>query len=201
MSKRMTIAGALTIASVASSLLFPSAATAAENIPEKEITLGVDTVNGTGCPAGSAAVTPSSDSTAFTVTYSAFKARGRSFKNCHMVVKVHVPEGLTYAIHKVENRGYTYLGQGASGKHTMLSYFSGQSHTMKSQQNFSGPYDDVWQDDNTADVLDWAPCDVDRYLNINNVLRVSGPQDNYIDMFSTDASVSTVFHLQWKTCA
>ena len=73
--------------------------------PTDHIVIDVITVNGSGCPAGTAAVAVSPDNTAFTVTYSDYLAQvgigsvPTDFrKNCQLNILVHVPQGFTYAI-------------------------------------------------------------------------------------------------------
>lgn len=190
----------MTMAGVALSLLMPSAASAATEPPSGQITFRVNTVNGTGCPADTATIDAASDNTAFTVTYSAFDVSGGSYKNCQLGVTVHVPAGMTYSVYKVDNRGYAYLEKGASAKLQTTSYFTGDSWTMKASNKFTGLFDDAWQTTNYAENMTWASCNVDRALNINNTIRVSGPTTSSVSMSSTDASVSTVLHLKWKTC-
>lgn len=73
--------------------------------PDAQIVIDVITINGSGCPAGTAAVAVAPDNTAFTVTYSEYLAQvgvgARPIdarKNCQLALQVHVPEGFTYAI-------------------------------------------------------------------------------------------------------
>jgi hypothetical protein len=186
---------------IAMSLLVPATASADEVMASHDIKLQLQTANGTGCPAGSTAVAPVEGGDAFTVTYSAFKVTGGDYKNCQLVVKVKVPAGYTYAIYSVDNRGYALLDKGASGKLQMTSYFTGNAWTLNATRTIQGSFDDFWQTSNSADVLHWAPCNSDRFLNINNTVRVDGPKTSSMTMSSTDASVSTVFHLRWKACS
>lgn len=184
---------------LAMSLLVPSAATAAPTA-DPIITLQLQTALGTGCPAGTTAVAPVEGGTAFTVTYSDFRVYGGDYKNCQLVIKVVVPAGITYAIYAVDNRGYALLDAASRGRLQMTSYFTGVQWTLGTNRTIYGPYDDFWQTSNTADDLYWAPCDTDRFLNINNTIRVYGPTTSSMAMASTDASVSTIFYLWWRDC-
>src|SRR3712207_1310352 len=67
--------------------------------PTEKIVIDVVTVNGSGCPVGTAAVAVAPDNTAFTVTYSDYLAqvgvgaKPTDFrKNCQLALQVHVPE-------------------------------------------------------------------------------------------------------------
>jgi hypothetical protein len=183
--------------------------------PIDRIVIDVVTVNGTGCPAGTAALAVSPDNTAFTVTYSAYTAQvgvGATptdwRKNCQLNIVVHVPQGFTYAISKVDYRGFASLAQGASAVERANYYFQGQSQTAYIAHNFAGPLGDDWQTSDEVPIaaLIWAPCGALRNLNINTELRaVAGTSDttkttSFITMDSTDGALNTTYHFSWATC-
>ncbi|MEE6258313.1 DUF4360 domain-containing protein [Plantactinospora sonchi] len=183
--------------------------------PAEKIVIDVVTVNGSGCPAGTAAVAVAPDNTAFTVTYSDYLAqvgvgaRPTDFrKNCQLALQVHVPSGFTYAILQADYRGYAYLEDGATATQRANYYFQGTSPTTYKSHPFSGPHDDNWQTTDTSDVtsLSYAPCGELRFLNINTELRVNaGTSDprtttSFMSMDSTDASINTTYHFAWKKC-
>ncbi|MFG2677615.1 DUF4360 domain-containing protein [Streptomyces sp. NPDC048392] len=185
-----------------------------EDPPPDKIVIKVATVNGSGCPQGTAAVAVSEDNTAFTVTYSHYLAQagGGSAptdfrKNCQLNLLVHVPQGFTYAVASADYRGFAALRPGAKGTQRASYYFQGSPNTEYRTHPFSGPYDDNWQATDSTDwaQLVWAPCGVQRNFNINTELRVStGTSDpgevSFMTMDSTDGDISTVYHLAWKEC-
>ncbi len=204
----------MAIAGVALSLISPPTADPAV-VPSERITIDVVTVNGSGCPAGTTAVAAAPDNTAFTVTYSDYLAQvgvgaaPTDFrKNCQLAVQVHVPSGFTYAIAQADYRGYGYLEDGATGLQRASYYFQATSQTSYQTHLFDGPLNDNWQATDATDVasLVFAPCGEARTLNINTELRVyAGTSDksattSFMTMDSTDASVSTVYHLAWQKC-
>lgn len=183
--------------------------------PPGSISISLITVNGSGCPAGSAAVAVAPDNTAFTVTYSKYLAQvgvGASptdfRKNCQLAVRVHVPQGFTYAIAKADYRGYAYLEQGATARTQASYYFQGQTQTAVRTHNFTGPVDDNWQTTDITDVaaLVYAPCGELRNFNINTELRVNaGTSDptsttSFLAMDSTDGSINTTYRFAWANC-
>jgi hypothetical protein len=181
--------------------LIPSAAQAQERLTDPAVTLKVLAVNGSGCPVNSSVTTHVSDMTAFSVSFSQFKAvGGSSFKNCNIIVAVRVPAGWTYSVYEVINRGYGVLDKGASGRIQMNSWFTGFRWTLRADQTFNGPYDDFWQTDSTASALIFAPCDASTNLHLNSTLRVVGPATSSMELFAQDARVSTTFFLKWKQC-
>ncbi|MET7391231.1 DUF4360 domain-containing protein [Streptomyces sp. NPDC005529] len=182
--------------------------------PPGRITVEVQTVNGSGCPQGTASVAAAADSTAFTVTYSDYLAQTGAGsdpvdfrKNCQLGLKVHIPQGFTYAIARADYRGFAYLQRGAYGQERASYYFQGTPQTARSTHQFGGPYADDWQasDETSTTDLVWAPCGEERLLNVNTELRTyagtSDPQSvSFMSMDSADGSVSTRYHLQWKEC-
>ncbi|MGW2640006.1 DUF4360 domain-containing protein [Streptomyces sp. NPDC001348] len=184
------------------------------NPPPDKIVIDVATVNGSGCPQGTAAVAVSPDNTAFTVTYSAYLAQagGNSDptafrRNCQLNLIVHVPQGFTYAIASADYRGFASLQRGATATQKASYYFQGQPDTTTKTHPFSGPLNDDWQATDSTDVaqLVYAPCGVLRNFNINTELRVnagtaSPGKVSFMTMDSTDGDISTTYHMAWKAC-
>ena len=206
----------LTIGALAASMLVSPMAATAASPPAERITIDVLTVNGSGCPAGTAAVAPSADNTAFTVTYSDYLAqigvgaKPTDFrKNCQLAIRVNVPQGFTFAIAQADYRGFASLAAGATGLERANYYFQATSPTAYVNHTFSGPFSDDWQTTDSTPVasLVYAPCGEQRNLNINTELRVAaGTSDtsattSFMTMDSVDGSVRTIYHLAWKECA
>ncbi|MET9500576.1 DUF4360 domain-containing protein [Streptomyces sp. NPDC006622] len=182
--------------------------------PPDKIVINIATVNGSGCPAGTAAIAVSEDNTAFTVTYSDYLAQagGNSDptafrKNCQLNLIVHVPQGFTYAIASADYRGFALLQPGATAVQRASYYFQGSSSTVYKNHPISGAYSDNWQATDNTDwaQLVWAPCGVQRNFNINTELRVSAGSSapgkvSFMTMDSTDGDISTVYHMAWKEC-
>ncbi len=190
-------------------------ATTADPPPGDRITVTVVTVNGSGCPAGTAAVAPAADNTAFTVTYSDFLAQvgvGASptdfRKNCQLSLLVNYPQGFTYGIAQADYRGFAHLASGAKGIEKANYYFSGHASTGAVTHTYNGPLSNYWQATDKTEVgsIVYAPCGEQRILNVNTELRVSaGTSDttkttSFMAMDSTDGSVKTTFHFSWKRC-
>ncbi|GAB3492954.1 DUF4360 domain-containing protein [Amycolatopsis cihanbeyliensis] len=193
----------------------PATAPASSDPPNDRIVVDVETVNGSGCSPGTAAVAVSSDNTAFTVTYSDYLAQigpGAApidfRKNCQLNLVVHVPHGFTYAIAQADYRGFAHLAKGARGYQQAGYYIQGTSPTSRIGHNFDGPHSDNWQTTDRKEVheLVFAPCGEERSLNINTELRVyEGSSDadkntSFMTMDSTDGSVNTEYHFAWKKC-
>ncbi|MGA4844192.1 DUF4360 domain-containing protein [Streptomyces sp. G45] len=216
MAAGLLASGALT-ALFAMSLAPPSTSPDVPTTPQppvEKIRVEVATVNGSGCRAGTVAVAPAPDSSAFTVTYSDYLASAGAQsapvdfrKNCQLSLIVHAPESHTYAIASVDYRGYASLHHGVSGVEKASYYFQGSPETESESHRWRGPYADNWQATDTKpwEDLDWAPCGAKRNLNVNTELRVLGATDSdktsFMTMDSTDAKVSSVYRLAWKPCS
>lgn len=198
---------------VASLLGSPVLGEPATTVPSEKIAISVETVNGSGCPAGTAEVTAAGN-TAFTVSYRDYLAwvgvgakATDARKNCQLNLRIRVPEGFTYAIAQVEHQGFAHLADGATGLQAAHYYFTGTSPTAHVSHEFRGPFTDSWRTVDRAEVLVYAPCGEQRNLNINTELRVdAGSSDvdrtvSLMAMDSTRAGVRTIYHLSWKECA
>jgi len=213
---RILLAGGAVAALIASTASAQAATPSSpEASPSEQITVSINTINGSGCPSGTAAVAANADNTAFTVTYSDYLAMvgvGASAadfrKNCQLNLDINVPSGFTYAIASVDYRGYAYLEDGANAMQRAGYYFQGSSDTSYSTHEWDGPYDDNWQATDSTEwaELVWAPCGEQRNFNINTELRVyggssdTGSTTSLMTMDSTDGAASTVYHLAWQEC-
>jgi hypothetical protein len=183
--------------------------------PTSKIVIDVVTVNGSGCPAGTAAIAMSTDNTAFTVTYSKYQALvgiGATStdlrKNCQLNLIVHVPTGFTYAITSVDYRGYASIAKGATATERANYYFQGNTATAYTSHTFTGAYDNDWLTSDTVPIASqvWSPCGAQRNLNINTELRVAAGTSNtktttsMIVMDSTDGAINTIYHFGWNKC-
>ncbi|MEU2775790.1 DUF4360 domain-containing protein, partial [Streptomyces sp. NPDC007162] len=182
--------------------------------PPAPIVIDSVTVNGTGCPTGTAAVSVSPDNTTFTVTYSNYLAQvgpgtapADRTKNCQLDLLVHVPGGYTYAIASTDYRGFASLAPGASGTQRAGYHFQGNPHTTNSTHHFAGGFNNDWETTDTVNVaaLVFAPCGQQRTLDISTELQVdpgtSSPSaTSFMEMDSTDGTIKTEYHLALKQC-
>ncbi|GAB2741589.1 DUF4360 domain-containing protein [Amycolatopsis magusensis] len=206
---------ALAATALAMSIVIPPGGAPGTTPPPDHFTIDVVTVNGSGCPAGTAAVAVSPDNKAFTVTYSDFLAQvgvganPTDFrKNCQLNLRINAPSGFTYGIAQADYRGFAALAKGATGTERANYYFQGMSPTAYVNHNYAGPLEDNWQATDQTDLVSvvYAPCGEKRHFNINAELRVNaGTSDpktttSFMTMDSTDGNFSTTYHFAWKTC-
>lgn len=214
---RLTAALGATVVTLAATALAPSAgaATLLAPGPTDKVTIDLVSVNGSGCRPGSAAIAVAPDNTAFTVTYSEYLAQvGKGAlptdlrKNCQLALRVNVPQGFTYAVGKVDYRGFASLERGALGSQNAGYYFQGMSKTVSRNHKFRGPTKDNWQATDTVPLgsLQYKQCGEERNFNINTELRVDGGTSDtaattsFMTMDSTDGSLNSTYHFAWKKC-
>ncbi|MEQ4300726.1 DUF4360 domain-containing protein [Plantactinospora sp. B6F1] len=201
----------MAVGGVLAALFASTVATEPLVTPAEGITISVETVNGSGCPAGTAQVSTAADNTAFTVSYSDYfvlagaGAKPTEFrKNCQLNLRVKIPQGFTFAVSQVDLQGFAYLQRGASGSQHSNYYFMGSSSNAQQSHEFTGPYSGVWRTSERASTLIYAPCGQERNLNVNTELRVdvgdSESGTSFMAMDSTRGSVRSVYHLSWREC-
>jgi len=198
-------------------LLTPSAMSATPSstlstvVPAVPMTVEVATVNGSGCPSGTATVSPLSGNSGFTVAYSAFTAVAGGTadavefrKNCQMSLRIATPPGFSFAVERIDYRGTASLAAGATGTELTGYYFQGSSDTLRLSHTFAGPYSGSWQATEATGLV-FSPCEAQRNLNINTELRVDpGTSDPHatsvMALGGTRSSLRTVYSLTWRTC-
>jgi hypothetical protein len=205
---------AVAAALLASAIIIPPGAPN-ETPPPDHITIDVVTINGSGCPAGTAAVAVSEDNKAFTVTYSDYLAQvgvgagATEFrKNCQLNLRVNVPQGFTFGIAQADYRGFAHIERGAYAVQKANYYFQGMSQNDTASHRYNGPHSDSWQATDTTEIaaIVYSPCGERRNFNINTELRVyKGTSDtttttSFVSMDSTDGAIDTTYRFSWKQC-
>jgi hypothetical protein len=214
--RKLLVRGGAVLALIASSLIVSSPASAGslllDNPPADQIVIDLVAMAGSGCSPGTADVAVSPDNTAFTAIYSEYLAQAgpgiaatEGRKNCQLNVLVHVPQGFTFAITKVDYRGYGLLQRGATATQRANYYFQGMTQSTYTTHPIVAPLDDNWfaSDEVPVAAVVWHPCGELRNLNINTELRVAkgtSTDASFLTMDSTDGSIATTYHFAWSRC-
>ena len=213
---RKLLARAGVVVAILASTALAGAPASAGNIfddpPSDHIVIDLVAMAGSGCRPGTADVAVSPDNKAFTAIYSEYLAQAgpgiagtEGRKNCQLNVLVHVPQGFTFAIAKVDYPGYGLLQKGATASQRANYDFQGMSKGTYTNHPLTAPLDDNWMasDDVPVAAMVWHPCGEMRNLNINTELRVAkgtSTDASFVTMDSTDGSISTTYHFAWKEC-
>jgi hypothetical protein len=214
--KRLSTRGCVALAVLASCLLIASPASAriilTDPPPSDEISIQLVAMAGSGCAPGTADVAISPDNSAFTAIYSAYLAQAgpgvpvtENRKNCQLNVLVNAPSGYTFAIAKVDYRGYGFLQRGATAQQRANYYFQGMTVSSYANHAIAAPLDDNWIVTDEVPIVSqvFRPCGEQRNLNINTELRVAkgtSTDVSYLTMDSTDGSIETIYHFSWMRC-
>ena len=203
------------LALLASTLNVGSAASAGsilDDPPSDHIVIELVAMAGSGCRPGTADVAVSPDNKAFTAIYSDYLAQAgpgipttEGRKNCQLNVLVMVPQGFTFAIAKVDYRGYGLLNTGSTASQRANYYFQGMTQGAYTNHPLAVPLDDNWlaSDEVPIAAMVWHPCGELRNLNINTELRLArgtSTDTSFVTMDSTDGSISTTYHFAWREC-
>jgi len=175
-----------------------------------DISLGEPGYGGTGCPAGSVSVTLSPDAKSLSLLFDEYQVvvggeSGKSFdrKSCNIAIPVHVPQGLSVSILKIDFRGFNHLPRSASSQFNVEYFFAG-SKGPSFQRKFRGPIDEDYLINNeiTAEAIVWSGCGADVNLRTNSSMRLSSlyNQEAMASIDSEDVNAAIVYQLQWKKC-
>jgi len=110
----------------------------------------VVSVNGSGCPHGTASIHELPGLVGFTATYKNFLAAvgpGNVVnfrKNCQFGVRMQAPPGYAYTAVSAQYRGYGRLAKGMRGQQETSYYFQGQPQTVSPSHSLPGPLRGYW---------------------------------------------------------
>jgi hypothetical protein len=176
-----------------------------------DIKLGIPGYGGNGCPSGSASATLSPDQKSLSLIFDEFvvEAGGETRrriarKSCNLAIPVHIPQGLSVSIIKVDYRGYNFLPRGASSKFSVEYFFAG-SRGPKYTKTFRGELDDEYLLENTLPVesMVWSACGADVNLRVNSSMLVKTNRQKseaLSTVDSADFSSGIIYQLSWKRC-
>ncbi|SDZ00628.1 protein of unknown function [Amycolatopsis xylanica] len=174
-------------------LAVSSAVVPATGTDEVPASVEVASVNGSGCPAGTADTSASGNT--FSVSYRAFFAQAGgganpadSRRNCQLSLRVSLPPGYTYGLAATSYTGFAHVEEGASALHRVSFYFQGTSPTVAVDHPFTGPLTGEWRSDYRPAEIVYSPCGDDRNLNINAELRVRTTDPSKRSFLVADAS-------------
>lgn len=179
-----------------------------------DIALGEPSYGGTGCPQGSVGVTLSPDSKVLSMIFDEYvaeagKSSGKTIqrKTCNLSVPIHVPQGMSVSILKVDYRGYVYAPKGTQATFNVeyfLKSFNGSTTGPKVTKVFS-KYDNDYLISNqlALSAVVWSACGEDVNLRVNSSMTArtdAKKQDVLATVDSVDVAAGIIYQLQWRSC-
>ena len=175
-----------------------------------DISLGTPGYGGTGCPDGTVSVTLSPDAKSLSLLFDKYQVSvggttGKSFdrKSCNIAIPVHVPQGLSISILKIDYRGFNRLPQSATSQFNVEYFFAG-TRGPAFQRVFRGVLEEDYLINNElrAEAIVWSGCGADVNLRTNSSMRVStvSNREAMSSIDSQDVNASIVYQLQWRKC-
>lgn len=171
--------------------------------------LGIPGYGGSGCPAGSASITLSPGQKSLSIIFDEFivEAGGRkkiARKSCNIAIPVHVPQGLSVSIIKVDYRGFVSQAKGATTRLSTEYFFAGKKG-LKLRRIFKGEQEEDFTLTDTLGLFAqvWSACGKSVNLRVNTSLltRSNKFRDETLAMIdSADFEAGLVYHLKWKNC-
>jgi len=176
-----------------------------------DISLGTPGYGGTGCPEGTVSVTLSPDQKSLSLLFDQYQLSvggdtGKSFdrKSCNIAIPVHVPQGMSVSILKIDFRGFNHLPPSATSQFNVEYFFAGTKGPAF-QKKFSGPLDEDYLINNelTAEAVVWSGCGADVNLRTNSSMKVKtvSNKEAMASIDSEDVNAAIVYQLQWRSCS
>ena len=173
--------------------------------------LGTPSYGGTGCPANSASVALSPDSKSLSILFDQYVVEsggttGRDLdrKTCNIAVPVHVPQGLSVSVFRVDYRGFNSLPYGAYSQFNVEYFFAG-ARGPSFQKTFNGQLASNYTLSNTliASAVVWSPCGQDVNLRVNSSMLVrtnAQREQSMATVDSADIRAGLIYNLAWRRC-
>jgi hypothetical protein len=175
-----------------------------------DISLGEPGYGGTGCPDGTVSVTLSPDQKSLSLLFDQYQVEvggetGKSFdrKSCNIAIPVHVPQGLSVSILKIDFRGFNHLPTSATSEFNVEYFFAGTKGPAF-RRTFKGVLDEDYLINNelTAEAIVWSGCGADVNLITNSSMRVktASNREAMASIDSEDVNAAIIYQLQWRDC-
>ncbi len=181
---------------------------------QAQIRLGTPSYGGTGCPAGSASVSLTSDQQILSVLFDSFvveapSVTGASFdrKACNLRILVSVGPGYQVALIALDYRGFAAVPNGGRGSFEARYAYVGQARPAIFRKNFAAGRADNYslRNELISTSIDWSPCSTGRDLMMTvdaNIMAVtnSAQQAATVTIDSVDVEAGLLYAIQLRRC-
>ena len=199
--RKMATLATLTIGIMSSALAFNP----------NDVQLGIPAFAGSGCPMGSASVALSPDAQELSILFDnyAVEAGGSTGisiarKNCTIAIPVHVPQGYSVSLIRVDYRGFNSLPAGAYSKFDASYFFAGSAGPSQSKTWYGSMTNGFLLTSNLmlTDMV-WSRCGDSVLLRAATslYLRNTNPMIEALSTVdSVDVSAGLIYRLSWRHC-
>lgn len=176
-----------------------------------EVEIKDATVNGSGCPVGTATVIvtnskPSGPVDYFQVTFDDFivEKPGKARKFCNVALDLKFPQGWSYSVMDIETDGYAEIQKGVRGKLKMEYAFRGTSARASKTRNQKGYWEGEYKFSDRFGQVVWSPCGKVLPVNLKTTIQLSGRAKNGEDSVMTvdqqSGLLTQLWGIRWKRC-
>lgn len=146
-------------------------------VQSEGVTLGQPSYGGSGCPQGTASAILSHDYHSLSILFDNFvaeaggyNARRMSRKSCNVAIPLHVPQGYSTSIFKIDYRGFHNIPYGGYTKFAVEYFFAGETGIRLSKK-FLGPMEANYTLRNhvSRNSNVWSDCGKDVILRSNMI--------------------------------
>ncbi|KAG0644139.1 hypothetical protein HOY80DRAFT_177426 [Tuber brumale] len=190
------------------------AATPDDDVDPNKVYIEGITYAGSGCKAGSVAISKSSDYKTVTLAFDSYVASigpGVPFvekrKNCNINVKLHYPGGYQYTLYQTDYTGYADLEKGVTAKQQSQYWFAGFADQKAIlQSTWKGQYKNsfTFRDTLAHEAVVWSPCGASTTLNIDTQMTLDNSEEKKASGLITtdviDHKVKTIYGVRWRKC-
>ncbi|MBC7457215.1 MAG: DUF4360 domain-containing protein [Bdellovibrionaceae bacterium] len=179
---------------------------------QAQISLGQPAYGGTGCPAGSASATLTSDGSVLSVLFDQFAAEagnttGRRIdrKNCSLRIPVNVANGYQVALLAFDYRGFAAVPNGGTAILDASYAYIGQPFPVRFSKTFRGGFNSNYTVTNEliSTTLTWSPCGKQVMLEASVSARTIAPssmQQTMLAVDSVDVQAGILYSVHFQRC-
>ncbi|OQW49226.1 MAG: hypothetical protein A4S09_03930 [Proteobacteria bacterium SG_bin7] len=174
------------------------------------ISVGHPQYGGSGCPVGSVSAVLSPGQEALSVIFDQYIAEAGissnktlDRKSCNVAIPVHIPQGLSVGIFKVDYRGFANVPAGALGQFNVEYFFAGARGPSVRTPFRNTQQDYLITHNLQTQAIVWTPCGADTNLRINSSILAQTNrygEDTMMTVDTVDVTSGLLFHLQWRSC-
>lgn len=158
-----------------------------------------------GCPQGTYSVVNSPDGTALSILFDAFLvSAGDEQKQCSLAVPLHLPEGYSLGVYRVDYRGYAHLARKETAELTVDYQLGPRNKGRKFRRTTKGEHDGefLFTENIGAGLMKRVGCGDEAVLSVLVKLALTGAGEAMATLDSADgvAKGGLIYYFDTKKC-